>query len=344
MDHDGGYKLLFSHPQMVRDLLHGFVAEPWVAELDFATLERVTNRQISDDLLQRENDVIWRARWQHQWLYIYLMLEFQSTVDPFMAVRLLVYVGLLYQDLIRTRSLTASGKLPPVVPVVLYNGERPWTAATELSGLVEESPAGLSRHHPQFRYALIEERRYTTQELAPLQNLAAALFRLEKSQTPAAVEEVVGSLVQWLKGSEPSSLRRAFAAWLRRVFLPGRLPGVALPDVQDLSEVQDVLAKRVIEWTEQWKAEGLQQGRQEGRQLGLEQGLEQGLLQGRQEGLEAERALLIRLARRRFDDAAAQALSVLLADVVDPESLAEIGELIVVCDSSEDLLERLRAR
>ena len=120
MDHDGGYKLLFSHPQMVGDLLHGFVDEPWVAELDFATLERVTNRQVSDDLLQRENDLIWRVRWQHQWLYIYLMLEFQSTVDPFMAVRLLVYVGLLYQDLIRTRSLTASGKLPPVVPAVLY--------------------------------------------------------------------------------------------------------------------------------------------------------------------------------------------------------------------------------
>ena len=37
MDHDGGYRLLFSHPQMVRDLLHGFVDEPWVAELDFAT-------------------------------------------------------------------------------------------------------------------------------------------------------------------------------------------------------------------------------------------------------------------------------------------------------------------
>ena len=201
---------------------------------------------------------------------------------------------------------------------------------------MEEGPAGISRYYPRFRYALIEERRYTTQELEPLRNLAAALFRLEKSQTPAAVEEVVGSLVQWLKGSEASSLRRAFVAWLRRVFLPGRLPGVALPDIQDLSEVQDVLAKRVIEWTEQWKAEGLQEGRQ--------QGLEQGLLQGRQEGLEAERALLIRLARRRFDDAAAQALSVLLADVMDPESLAEIGELIVVCDSSEDLLERLHAR
>lgn len=40
MDHDAGYKRLFSHPEMVRDLLVGFVREPWVAEVDLATLER----------------------------------------------------------------------------------------------------------------------------------------------------------------------------------------------------------------------------------------------------------------------------------------------------------------
>ncbi len=37
--HDNSYKLLFSHPEMVRDLLVGFVHEPWVALLDFSTLE-----------------------------------------------------------------------------------------------------------------------------------------------------------------------------------------------------------------------------------------------------------------------------------------------------------------
>ena len=38
--HDSGYKLLFSHPAMVVDLLNGFVAEDWVRELDFSTLEK----------------------------------------------------------------------------------------------------------------------------------------------------------------------------------------------------------------------------------------------------------------------------------------------------------------
>ena len=32
-DHDHGYKRLFSHPEMIRDLLTGFVREPWTREM-----------------------------------------------------------------------------------------------------------------------------------------------------------------------------------------------------------------------------------------------------------------------------------------------------------------------
>ncbi len=40
-EHDRSYKLLFSHREMVADLVRGFVREDWVAGLDFDTLERV---------------------------------------------------------------------------------------------------------------------------------------------------------------------------------------------------------------------------------------------------------------------------------------------------------------
>ena len=39
--HDLSYKLLFSEPEIIIDLLQGFVHEPWVKELDFTTLEKV---------------------------------------------------------------------------------------------------------------------------------------------------------------------------------------------------------------------------------------------------------------------------------------------------------------
>ncbi len=107
-EHDPGYKKLFSHPEMVEDLLRGFVHESWVKELDFSTLETFKDSFVSDDFRSRHDDIIWRVRWGDSWLYVYLLLEFQSTIDPFMAVRLMVYIGLLYQHLIDIGKLSAA--------------------------------------------------------------------------------------------------------------------------------------------------------------------------------------------------------------------------------------------
>ena len=199
MDHDHSYKLLFSHPEMVADLLRGFVLEDWVKDLDFATLERVSGGYVADDLREREDDIVWRVRFGGGWLYVYLLIEFQSSVDHFMAVRVLAYLGLLYQDIIRTGGLTPDRLLPPVLPLVLYNGKPRWTAPEEVADLVAASPAGLDRYRPRLRYLLLDEGRYADGELAPLCNLAAALFRMENSRTPQDVEQVLSALVEWLK-------------------------------------------------------------------------------------------------------------------------------------------------
>lgn len=61
---DQSYKHLFSHSRMVEDLLRGFVREPWVAQVDFTTLEKVSGSYVTDDLRDREDDLIWRVRWR----------------------------------------------------------------------------------------------------------------------------------------------------------------------------------------------------------------------------------------------------------------------------------------
>ena len=119
---DLGYKRLFAHREMVADLLSGFVREPWVAEVELDTLERVSGSYVSDDLREREDDLVWRVRWRGGWMYVYLLLEFQASVDRFMALRMLVYVGLLYQDLIREGQLTPGGRLPTAVAVPVAGG------------------------------------------------------------------------------------------------------------------------------------------------------------------------------------------------------------------------------
>lgn len=266
--HDNSYKLLFSDPAMVRDLITGFVREEWVKQLDLNSLEKVSGSYITDELRDREDDVIWRVRWGEGWLYVYILLEFQSTVDRYMAVRVMAYEALLYQDLIRQKALTSSGKLPPVLPIVLYNGEKRWTAAQNVADLVEEIPGGLRRYCPSLPYLLLDEGAVFDSGTWPEQtrNLVAALFKLEHSQDEQQWTELVAHLGEWLKAPEHASLRRAFTVWIRRVLLPSRLPGLASSEVdalQDLHEVHDMLAERIKQWPERWKLEGREEGREE---------------------------------------------------------------------------------
>ena len=57
-----------------------------------------------------------------------------------MALRLLVYQGLLYQDLIKSGDILEDGRLPPILPIVLYNGQPRWTAADDIADLIPTVP------------------------------------------------------------------------------------------------------------------------------------------------------------------------------------------------------------
>ena len=76
---DAAYKLLFSRPRMVHDLLDGFAARSWSGVLDFESLAPLPASFVGRELQQRHGDLIWRVRFRDdRWLYLVLLLEFQS--------------------------------------------------------------------------------------------------------------------------------------------------------------------------------------------------------------------------------------------------------------------------
>jgi predicted transposase YdaD len=277
--------------------------------------------------------MIWRLRWGERWLYVYLLLEFQSSVDRFMAVRLLTYIGLLYQNLVAAGKIPPGSPLPPVLPIVRYNGEQRWWAKTSLDELKEPGlPARLSYWQPQIRYVLLDEHRYQDAELASQRNLAAALFRLENSRSPEDLQRVLVTLLDWLRAPGQTGLRRAFVVWIKRVLLPARLPDTEIPDIIELQEMQAMLAERVKTWTEQWKQQGLQEGIREGMQQGMQQGMEQGVHKGVHIG---EAKLLRRLLLHRFGPLPTW-VEQRLQDA-DESTLESWAERVLDCGTLEDV-------
>ena len=267
-DHDNSQKLLFSHREMVRDLVTGYIPGAWLADVDFETLERKFASYVSPDLRERLDDVVWRVRWKgSHWLYVYLLLEFQSTVDPIMAIRIMVYEGLLYQDLFNAGE-AKPGEFPPVLAIVLYNGVNPWTAPLDVDGLLAGSPPGLEPARPQARYMMLDAQRTAGHGPETRRNLVAALFALEKSRTREDIVRVLDSFVEWFTDPALAGLSADLLTWLKRVLLPARVPNVEIPEVNSVQEMRTMLAERVQEWVAPWTDEARKEGEQKGEQKG----------------------------------------------------------------------------
>ncbi len=329
--HDAAYKLLFSRPRMVRDLLDGFAARSWSGALDFESLAPLPASFVGRDLQQRHGDLIWRVRFRDdRWLYLVLLVEFQSTVEPAMAVRILEYTALLYRRLVDHGVLREHGALPPVLPVVLYNGRRRWTAPVEVASLLAVESDVLATYQPSQRYYVLDVARTANADL-PAGNLVSALIGLEKTRDAAGLRGALKALFDLLRQQKDGALTRAFMTWLRHGLRhAGRLPADGEDPLAQLQETQTMLEETVRKWTREW----LEQGREQG----IAQGMEKGIEQGRHE----ERALLCRQAARKFDAGAAEGLAAALAGVTDPDRLARVGDWIIECATASDLLARVR--
>ena len=283
---DRSYRSLFSHPRTVEELVRGFVEEPWVERLDFSTLERVNASFVTDDLDSREGDLLWKLLFRDGApVFVYILIEHQSRVDRFMAVRLMAYIALLYQDLLRRGELTPDGLLPLVIPLVIYNGEVAWRAPRELAELIERVAGVVEEYVPRLRYVVIDEGRYALEDLEQRESVAAQVFWLEQSRDRIALGKGATRLVELLNGADDGPLRRAVLGWLDEVLVPRHGDVESLPEALGLEEFRVMLEKRVEEWNHEL--------REEGRLLGLKEGIQKGLQKG-------EANLLLQLLEHKF--------------------------------------------
>ena len=264
--HDLSYRLFFSHRLMIRDLLREIVGESWVECIDLDSGVVVNRSFVSAEHKNRESDLIWKFRRRDggEPVFVYLLMEFQSRPDPSMPVRLMAYVSLFYQELMKDQPAAGWKNLPLVIPMVVYNGTEPWNVARDLGSMIGSLDPSAEIYRPQLRYLLVDEARYPREELAALANPVAELFRIEQSRDWREVEASFHRLQETIPPGE-DSLRRAFGTWLKKVILPrlGR-PPEEVAEVTTLEEGAPMLLDSIDRWTRETREEGLQEGLQKG--------------------------------------------------------------------------------
>ncbi len=258
-DSDSLYHRLFSHPLMVEGLVREFVPEAMAAGIDFSRMEMVPAKFHARRGKRRDGDVIWRLPTRDgPDIYLYILLEFQSKIDRWMSVRMQVYVGLLWQQIIRELKLKGQDTLPPVLPIVLYNGDRSWNAPTELADLITlPADSALWHWQPRVRYYLLDESAFPRDELARRESLAALLFRLEHCHEPDELIGLIDEAVNWFRQHpDYDTLQHLFTEVVQQAARGLKDQGAAVAIPEGMQEVRTMLATRVQEWTRKWKDEG----------------------------------------------------------------------------------------
>ena len=200
-------------PEAFCRFMRSLVNEKLAQNVTPQNIEMVDKSMITREGRKYESDLIYKVSIKpNQEAYFYILMEFQSHPDKWMALRMLNYIVQFYQN------LSPKNKLPAVFPVVLYNGDREWNAKTEIAHCIENRWIP-EKYIPKMSYYLIE--------LGKIQSLADTLVHsvvyAEQYSEEHKKEDYLENLEHLAQKIVPQELKQAFADWFT-IISTGTMP------------------------------------------------------------------------------------------------------------------------
>ena len=145
-------------------------------------------------------------------VYIYIITEFQSTVDKSIPIRLWRYVSMFYDQQYRD---SQKGKLPAVFPIVLYTGKDKWTIPTNIQDMIEDTiPLD---YRPSFRYHLTVEHEIPNEQLERLGGAYAAVVLANQLHDEQMLRQSANRFIDLLQ-EENTETFDAVCGYIQNIF------------------------------------------------------------------------------------------------------------------------------
>jgi len=157
--HDPFFRSTFSEPSLFRKWLVWFL--PILAELlDLDRLELQKDSLIDEKLKAHYNDILYKIpiRGTDKNMVVFVLVEHKAGSERWTMLQILRYIVLIWMREISAaidEKRFAGFVLPPVLPIILYHGERPFTAPIRLSELIYQLK-GFEKHSPNFESMLFD--------------------------------------------------------------------------------------------------------------------------------------------------------------------------------------------
>lgn len=144
--HDRFFKELFSRQEAARDFLQHYLPADITPLLDLTTLEINKDSFIDPDLQEHFSDLLYKVVLHDGGeTYIYILFEHKSYPEPLIAWQLLRYMVRIWEQ-----SSKQQQTLLPVVPLVMYHGQKQWRVKPNFSALFD-LPEPLRPYVPDYK-------------------------------------------------------------------------------------------------------------------------------------------------------------------------------------------------
>ncbi len=192
-------------------MLTQFVHEDFVANLDLSAIKLVNTTNITHLEKRRYSDIMYSAKLKDSEILVYILIEMQSAVDKFMALRMSEYIHDYYRSRIRK---TRKGKLPCIFPILIYSGNKKWNAPIQLQNLIRKDIP--CKYIPALRYYPVCINEFKTENLAKIRSALSAAMIAENSE-PDTVKshfKIIGNIMR----EESPALMRDFSDFILNLF------------------------------------------------------------------------------------------------------------------------------
>ena len=184
--HDKGYKRIFSIKKNFLDFIKKYISYDWMMELTEKDLELIDKEFITDQFDTYESDLVYKVNTKEGSVYLFFLFELQSYNDFTMPFRLLVYMVAIWLDYFsnydKNKRKRKNFRLPAIIPIVLHNGERNWTASCQFKEIIEYSNL-FGKNIVDFEYILVSVNKITDTKIKGSNTLVDNILLADKKRT-----------------------------------------------------------------------------------------------------------------------------------------------------------------
>ena len=284
--HDKGYKRIFSIKKHFLHFIKKYIALEWMMDLKEEDLELIDKEFITDQFDTYESDLVYKVYTKEGVVYLFFLLELQSYNDFTMPFRLLVYMTAIWLDHFKNcdknKRSQKGYRLPAIMPIVLHNSERNWTASCKFSQMISNAEL-FGKYVVDFEYALVSVNTLTESKISNSNTLIDNIFLADKKRTRQDWTDGIAELMQRIRAMDTNDLNE-WITWFSNVIrkLNEDERGELITQLKEGDE-KDMCSsfERLLN---KEKADGRAEGWKDGRAEGWKDGRAEGWKDGRAEG------------------------------------------------------------